>query len=161
MSASEPLRTYRKVLRRCQNQGSVEPLGEVCGGPEFGAGGNRYIGGMTLRQAFPWNVRTCALDEKGNRQVADTASGNTEARDRGGVARSSVEASVMDVERRGDVIAWLPMTNLLRREELRAATQPFRWLDDGSRVSREAHARFCERPRGKFPRPTHQVAEDP
>ncbi len=31
------------------------------------------------------------------------------------------------------------------------------WLDNGSRVSREAHARFCERPRGKFPRPTHQV----
>ena len=28
--------------------------------------------------------------------------------------------------------------------------------DNGSRVSRETHARFCERLRGKFPRPTHQ-----
>jgi transposase len=31
------------------------------------------------------------------------------------------------------------------------------WLDKGSRVSREAHARFCERLRGQFPWPTHQV----
>jgi RNA-directed DNA polymerase len=28
-------------------------------------------------------------------------------------------------------------------------------LNNGSRVNREAHARFCERPRGQFPRPTH------
>ena len=28
-------------------------------------------------------------------------------------------------------------------------------LNNGSRVNREVHARFCERPRGKFPRPTH------
>src|SRR6185295_11866548 len=28
-------------------------------------------------------------------------------------------------------------------------------LDNGSRMTRECHVRFCERPRGKFPRPTH------
>jgi len=27
--------------------------------------------------------------------------------------------------------------------------------DNGSRLSREAHARLCERPTGKFSRPTH------
>jgi RNA-directed DNA polymerase len=29
--------------------------------------------------------------------------------------------------------------------------------NNGSRVIREDHARFCERPRGKFPRPTHEA----
>ena len=28
-------------------------------------------------------------------------------------------------------------------------------MNNGSRVRRESHARFCERLRGKFPRPTH------
>lgn len=28
-------------------------------------------------------------------------------------------------------------------------------LDDGSRMTRECHVRFCERLRGKFLRPTH------
>ena len=32
------------------------------------------------------------------------------------------------------------------------------WPGDGSRVNREVHARFCERPRGKLPRPTYQRA---
>lgn len=31
------------------------------------------------------------------------------------------------------------------------------WLGKGSRVSREAHARLCERLRGQFPWPTHQL----
>src|SRR5438067_2277280 len=31
----------------------------------------------------------------------------------------------------------------------------FRGSDDGSRMSREAHVRFCEGLRVKFPRPTH------
>ena len=73
---------------------------------------------MTLRQAFLWNVRTCPLDAKGNRQVADTASGNTEARGRGGVARSSEEGAVMAVERRGDMIEGGELSQPLRREEL-------------------------------------------
>jgi hypothetical protein len=32
------------------------------------------------------------------------------------------------------------------------------WPGDGSRVNREVHARFCERTRGKLPRPTYQRA---
>ncbi len=125
MSASEPLRTYRKALRCCQNQGRFEPLGGVYGLPENCVGGNRYIGGMTLSQAFPGNVRTCDLDGKGNRQVAVTTSGNTEAGYRDGVARSSVEASVMDVERRGDIIEVDALSQPPRREELRASPKSF------------------------------------
>ncbi len=30
-----------------------------------------------------------------------------------------------------------------------------RWLDDGSRMSREVHVRFCESPRVRFPRATY------
>jgi hypothetical protein len=98
---------------------------------------------MTLKQALPWNVRTCPFDDKGNRQVADTASGNTEARDRGGVARSSEEASVMGVERRGDSTEGDGLSQPPWREELGPSSKPFAtpqglaWLGKGSRVSRE------------------------
>lgn len=42
--------------------------------------------------------------------MANTTRKNTDAGTRGGVARSSEEASVMEVERRGDVI--LPMRDV-------------------------------------------------
>ena len=42
--------------------------------------------------------------------MADTMRKNTDAGARGGVARSSVEAFVMKVERRGSVI---PLTNVI------------------------------------------------
>jgi hypothetical protein len=45
-----------------------------------------------------------ARDDKGNPQVEQTTRENTDARDRGGVTRSSDEAAVMAVERRGHVI---------------------------------------------------------
>jgi RNA-directed DNA polymerase len=41
---------------------------------------------------------------------------------------------------------------------MRATNKPTEWsecLPDGSRVRRESHARFCERPVVKFHRPTH------
>lgn len=31
-------------------------------------------------------------------------------------------------------------------------------MDNGSRMTRECHVRFCERLRGKFLRPTHRVS---
>ena len=80
---------------------------------------------MTLRQAFLRNVSTCPLDGKGNRQVVDPTSGNTEAGGRDGVARSSEEASVIEVERRGDVIGVQGLSQPPRREELRAGTKSF------------------------------------
>jgi len=44
--------------------------------------------------------------------VADTMRKNTDARVRGGAARSSVEAVVMTVERRGGVIRLTKVINL-------------------------------------------------
>ena len=75
----------------------------------------------------------------------------------------------MGVERRGDIIEGGGLSQPLRREELRTSPKAFAipkriaamvWqgFGKGSRVSREAHARFCERLRGQFPWPTHQLA---
>ena len=69
----------------------------------------------------------------------------------------------MAVERRGDIIEGGELGQPLRREELGTSPKAFAIpcgmarLDKGSRVSREAHARFCERLRGQFPWPTHQL----
>lgn len=73
-----------KHLKCCQNQRRPEALGKVCAIPDYGAGGNRYIGGMTLKQALTRNVRTCRIKEM----------------HRGGADRSSIERSVMERERR-------------------------------------------------------------
>lgn len=54
------------------------------------------------------------LDVKGKRRVAlHVTSANTDAGCRGGAARSSAEASVMDVERRGCVVRLLESINLV------------------------------------------------
>lgn len=52
------------------------------------------------------------VDVKGKRRVAHTTSANTEATVRGRVARSSIEASVMDVERRGHGVLAMESSNL-------------------------------------------------
>jgi hypothetical protein len=49
--------------------------------------------------------------------MADTRRKNTDARTRGGVARSSDEALVMRVERRGSVIPLTNVANLPCRDE--------------------------------------------
>jgi len=57
---------------------------------------------VTSVQALQWNVGTCRVDVKREMQVDGLykhASSN--AAHRGGVARSSDEASVMEVEQRG------------------------------------------------------------
>ena len=67
---------------------------------------------------------------------------STEAEHRGGATRSSVEASVMEVERRGCIvrldardqpamggILWIKQCHVL-------------WLDNRSRMNREVHVRF-------------------
>ncbi len=62
---------------------------------------------MSLLEADVWNVGTCALmgTEKLKRKNRESAS--REAEHRGGPVRSSGEASVTDVERRGRIV--LPM----------------------------------------------------
>src|SRR5262245_4304586 len=69
---------------------------------------------------------------------------STDAPERGGPPRSSGEAGVMLVERRGRVIA-VDLGQSVRREEpfVNGRRQPSR--DGTSRMSREAQVRICER----------------
>jgi hypothetical protein len=84
---------------------------------------------------------------------------STEAGRRGGAARSSVEGPVMGLERRGCVVRPWPLANWKREEPVDEA-KPFKdvmsWQrpNIGSRVTREGHARFWERPEVKFLRAT-------
>ena len=79
-------------------------------------GGVRCIGGVSSSQALGWNRRTCRLDTNGQMQRAMSAcwsprgrspwekcpvGESTDARHRGGLARSSDEGSVIGPERRG------------------------------------------------------------
>jgi len=63
----------------------------------------------------------------------------------------------MELERRGRVRRSHARSNW-KQEDLDACDRRAVWsacLPDGSRVRRESHARFCERPVVKFRRPTH------
>ena len=63
---------------------------------------------MNTEQAFVRNVRTCRSDVKGDIQVVNTHKDlSTNAEHRGGPLRSSVEISVMEMERR----QWLVRLN--------------------------------------------------
>ena len=86
---------------------------------------------------------------------------STDAERRGGAARSSEEGPVMGLERRGCVVRPWPLANWKREESVDEA-KPFKdvmsWQrpNIGSRVTREGHARFWERPEVKFLRATRQ-----
>ena len=91
---------------------------------------------------------------------------STEAGRRGGAARSSVEGPVMGLERRGCVVRPWSLANWKREEPVDEA-KPFKdvmsWQrpNIGSRVTREGHARFWERPEVKFLRATRQKEPSP
>ncbi len=71
-SASEPLKTCRKVHRWRQNRvGFVSP-GEVWEIPVYCPDGVRHEGGVTLLQALVWNVGTCRPDVKGSHPSGST-----------------------------------------------------------------------------------------
>lgn len=60
---------------------------------------------MILNQALVRNVGTCRPDAKGEIQADSIRKDeSTDAGHRGGVARSRVEGSVMELDRRGDVV---------------------------------------------------------
>ena len=81
---------------------------------------------------------------------------STDAERRGGAARSGVESPVMGLERRGCVVQPWPLANRKREEPVDEA-KPFKQGSNiGSRVTREGHARFWERPEVKFLRATRQ-----
>jgi hypothetical protein len=74
---------------------------------------------VTLIQALVRNVGTCRTDVKGEIRADSLREGeSTDAGHRGGVARSRVEGSVMELDRRCDVVRLYCVVNL-QREELR------------------------------------------
>jgi hypothetical protein len=67
--------------------------------------GIRRRDGMSIIQAFTWNVRTFVADAKGKRHKWRTHEAeSTEAASRGGCTRSTDEPAVMGVEGRGTII---------------------------------------------------------
>jgi hypothetical protein len=104
-NASELLMTCRKVYKRCQNREGVVGPGQGWGIPDYCPTGIRHEGGVTLIQALVRNVGTCRPDVKGEAQADSLRkSQSTDAGHRDGVARSRVEGSVMELDRRGDVV---------------------------------------------------------
>ena len=59
---------------------------------------------MTLAQASGWNVGTCLSMQRERLKLTTRKSLSTEARCRGGVARSSDEDPVTGSERRRDIV---------------------------------------------------------
>ena len=105
MSESEPLVTHRNGLQTLSKRVVVSStrmsLEETCLPTERQPVFRRHepIAGFNMERG------NLSRDEKGNLQVANKVTReNTEARPRGGAARSSDEAPVMGVERRSCVI---------------------------------------------------------
>ena len=85
---------------------------------------------------------------------------STDAPVRGGLLRSSDEASVMLVERREQAIAiWIGSTGNGRNPIVNGRRQPS--CDGTSRMNREVHVRICERLGVKCPGPTRHFSTDP
>ena len=93
-NASEPLMTCRKLCYQHQNRDGRLAREEAQRRPAYWLGGVRHKGGVSLTQAVVWNVGTCRPDVKRRAQVEGLCEGaSIDAGHRGGVARSSVEAS--------------------------------------------------------------------
>src|SRR5215475_12965161 len=87
---------------------------------------------------------------------ADRKAESTDAPVRGGLLRSSDEASVMLVERREQAIAiWIGSTGNGRNPIVNGRRQPS--CDGTSQMNREVHVRICERLGVKCPGPTRQT----
>lgn len=103
MSASEPPMTYRNGSRRCQNghgdNDARKSVDDTCLRTTRQPVYRRH----DLIAGFNPERGNLARSVKGNPQVAHTMRENTDIRDRGGAACSSVEVAVMAMERRGCV----------------------------------------------------------
>lgn len=65
----KPSLTRRKPETRRRNQGRFDPLRQACQMPEYGAGGDRRIGGVNLIWALMRNCGNQCVDAKGEAQV--------------------------------------------------------------------------------------------
>jgi len=76
--------------------------------------GIRCRDGVTFTQAFVWNAGTSRFNVKGEVQMGDPHENESpEVKHWGGTTRSSDEASVMGVERRGRVVQFVWWINHL------------------------------------------------
>ena len=73
---------------------------------------------MTLAQALEWNVGTCISMRREKLKRTTRKSLSTEARCRGGVARSSEEDPVIGLERRRDIVQLYMEVNRQREDPL-------------------------------------------
>ena len=104
-SESEPL--MKRQNRRNDVKTGISCCSGISSGGalETGPSGIRLEDGVTPDQALVRNVGTCRRDAKGTAQVGGPGEDHsTDARHRGGAARSSDEGSVMELERRGSGI---------------------------------------------------------
>ena len=112
-NASKPLMTCRNVFNRRRNRDlDFYPASKGWGTPADRPTGVRHEGGVTSRQASVRNTGTCRPDAKGETQAVSSREGlSTDAGHRGGGARSRVDGSVMESDRRGVVIQLYPGGN--------------------------------------------------
>ena len=93
-NASELLMMRRKAIQPTSKPSSVVGSGRVQAIPVYGLGGVRRRGSASPFQALVGNVGTCRLGVKGEiRRGSPPKEKSTDARHRGGAARSSVDAA--------------------------------------------------------------------
>jgi hypothetical protein len=102
-SVSEPLMIYRNVPLVDVEIGGYSLFRDQLGShPISGPSDIRYQGGVTVHQALVRNVRTCRRDVKEERQASGPCEAErTDARHRGGAARSSDDDSRKRVRAKG------------------------------------------------------------
>jgi hypothetical protein len=94
----------RKRRNDVKTRGVSLTWDEVWALPVYCPCGTRHESGVTSVQALVWNVGTCVSMIREQLKWKPHQSLSTEAKHRGGVARSSVEGSVMEPERRRDTV---------------------------------------------------------
>ncbi len=158
-SASEPLMKRRKA-KVMSKPGSADcpgrSVGETCLLPARHPAFRRRESDIRLVHGT-WEPVVSMQREKSKWRPHKDQS--TNARHRGGTARSSDEGGVMRLERRGRVTYVSPRGSTAKAGGIRgwsnnSSRYRGRW-GDRSRVSGDVHARFWESPGVRFPRATH------
>ena len=102
---SEPLMKCRNTKDGVRTGGSRTLRDKFRGRPVYCLSGVRHADGVSPYQASVRNLGTCRPDVKGEIQTGSTCEDeSTDAGHRGGMIRSSDEALVMRVERRGHAV---------------------------------------------------------
>jgi hypothetical protein len=114
-SESEPPMNCRKRRDDVKTRG-LSLFWDQLGGNLFTAqAASGGVGGVNSTQALVWNVGTCVSMRRERLKRTTRESLSTEARHRGGVARSSKEGPGMGLERRRDTV--LPDWKINRQRE--------------------------------------------